>query len=297
MKLLITGGTGFIGAALCRRLRARGDELVVLSRRPELQPAGPGLRYQPLDADWPREGPFDAIVNLAGESVAAKRWNPEQKQRLRESRVQTTRRLVDWIVSAQHKPSVLVSASGIGYYGARGDEELTETDAPGTGFLADICREWEAEAQRAERSGVRVVRLRIGMVLGRGGGALAKMVPPFRFFIGGPLGGGRQWVSWIHLDDMTGLIEWALGRPLAGPVNATSPHPATMRDFCTELGRALHRPSWAPVPHAALRLVVGEFADTLVTGQRVVPRAALTQGYAFRFPDLSAALDACLAPA
>jgi len=168
---------------------------------------------------------------------------------------------------------------------------LDETAAPGSGFLADTCRQWEQEAQRAEALGMRVIRLRFGVVLGPDGGALAKMVPPFRALLGGPLGSGRQWVSWIHRDDVIGLIEWAMKQPqLSGAVNATAPNPVTMREFCRELGRALRRPSWLPVPSVALRLLLGEMAEMLLTGQRVMPRAALDHGYAFRFPDLRHAL-------
>ncbi len=298
MKLLITGGTGFIGVPLCDALLQHGHDLLVLTRSPQTQPARPGIRLLPLDTDeWPRAmGWMDGVINLAGESLAGARWSVEQKRRIRESRVETTRRVVEAIAAAPTKPSVLINASAIGYYGPRADEELTETDSPGRGFLAETCLGWEREAQRAEQiPGIRVVRLRIGLVLGPGGGALSKMVPPFRWWIGGPLGSGRQWVSWIHLDDVIGLVEHLLTQPgLAGPVNATAPHPVTMATLCRELGRALHRPSWAPVPGAVLRLLLGEMADLLLTGQRVLPRAAQQAGFRFRFAELPEALTACL---
>jgi uncharacterized protein (TIGR01777 family) len=299
MNLLVTGGTGFIGAPLCRALTQRGHKLVAVTRTPLAHDAVPGLRYFPWDdpSDHPALtwqqliSEVDGVIHLAGESIAAGRWTPTRKEAIRESRVQTTRRLVDAIALRPKRPAVFLSASAIGYYGPRGDEIIDETASPGSGFLADTCRRWEQEAQRADALGVRVIRLRLGVVLGPGGGALAKMVPPFRAFLGGPLGSGRQWMSWIHRDDVIGLIEWALTQPqLAGPLNATAPTPVTMREFCRELGRALRRPSWLPVPGRALRLLFGEMAQMLLTGQRVMPRAALDHGYAFRVPDLRQAL-------
>ena len=296
MKFLITGGTGFIGGPLCQTLVQQGHELLILSRRPVKQSTQMVVRLLPWEGDeWQRaiEG-VGGIINLAGESIAAKRWTPQQKHLIRESRVQATRRLVNAIAALSKKPAVLVNASAIGYYGTRGDEAVSETDPPGSGFLAEVCQAWEAEAQRAESFGVRVVRLRIGLVLGSHGGALAKMVPPFRFFVGGPLGSGRQWVSWIHLDDVIGLIGWALTRQdVSGAVNATAPTPVTMRNLCQELGRVMRRPSWAPVPAGVLRLLLGEMAELLLTGQRVMPNAALRGGYRFAYPALRPALEAC----
>ena len=237
----------------------------------------------------------DGVVNLAGEPIVGKRWTPHQKALMRESRPQMTRRLVSAIEASSHRPAVLVSASAVGYYGPRGDEELSEEAPPGRGFLAELSQAWEAEARAAERSGVRVVQLRIGVALEAGGGALAKMVSPFRVFLGGPLGSGRQWMSWIHVNDVIGLIEWALTRSdISGAVNATAPHPVTMREFCATLARVLRRPSWAPVPAVLLRLLLGEMAEVLLTGQRVIPTVALRSGFAFRFPELAPALDACL---
>lgn len=297
MKVLVTGGTGFIGRALCQSLVERGHELVVLTRRPDAQPSLPRTTFLSWATDeWQHaRGGVDGILNLAGESIVAKRWTPRQKLKLWESRVGTTRWLVDTIAALPHKPTVLINASAIGYYGPRGDEELTETDSPGGGFLADLCRAWEAEAQRAEQLGVRVVRLRIGLVLALDGGALAKMVPPFRAFIGGPLGSGRQWVSWVHRDDVIRLIDWALSSTnVRGVVNATAPKPVRMHELASTLGHLLRRPSWAPVPAFVLRLMLGEMADLLVTGQRVIPQVALREGYTFRHPQLQQALHACL---
>ena len=299
MKFLITGGTGFIGSPLCRTLIQHGHELILLSRHPAKHPPLARATFIAWDSpDWPQvaEG-CDGVINLAGEPLAAKRWSPQQKALIRDSRLATTRRLVDALSGWPDKPSAFINASAIGYYGPRGDEQLTEADGPGEGFLADVCRAWEAEALRAESLGIRVVRLRIGLVLGCGGGALSKMVPPFRWYLGGPLGTGRQWVSWIHQDDVVGLIEWALVNPLIqGAVNATAPTPVTMREFCRCLGEALHRPSWVLVPSVALRFLLGEMADLLLTGQRVIPHVALQRNYPFAYPSLLQALQACVAP-
>ena len=297
MKLLIAGGTGFIGGALCRALVQHGHELIVLSRQPERRASHGGITILPWETSaWQQKAVgCDGIINLAGESLAEKRWIPQQKRLIRDSRLEVTRRLVSAMAERPAKPAVLINASAVGYYGARGDEPLTEAEPPGHGFLAELCQAWEAEARRAEALGVRVVRLRIGLVLGPGGGALAKMVPPFRLFVGGPLGSGRQWVSWIHRDDVIGLIEWALKTPaVTGAVNATAPSPVTMRELCRSLGQALHRPSWAPVPAVVLRVLLGEMADLLLTGQRVLPAVANQLGYRFRYPELAGALAATL---
>ena len=299
MRLLITGGTGFIGRALCQALTQHGHELVILSRRVDELPPFAGVSFLSWESSaWPRAAQgCDGVVNLAGESIVAKRWSAQQKAVIRDSRLSTTRRLIEAMANWSKRPAAFVSASAIGYYGPRGDEQLTEADEPGGGFLADVCRAWEAEALRAESLGVRVVRVRIGLVLGRGGGALAKMVPPFQWWVGGPLGTGRQWMSWIHLDDVVGLIEWALSTPLIqGAVNATAPTPVTMREFCRCLGEVLHRPSWAPVPAFILRSLLGEMAEMLLTGQRVTPHVALQRSYPFRHPTLLPALQACLTP-
>ena len=274
-----------------------GHELCIVTRTLPPHPAQQGTRFLSWKhPEWHRAvSDAEGIINLAGEPLIGKRWSPKQKSLIRESRIETTRGLVDAMAVLARRPAVLLNGSAIGYYGAHADEELEEDESAGRGFLAEICQAWEAEAQRAETLGVRVVRLRIGVVLGPGGGALAKMVPPFRCWIGGPLGSGRQWVSWIHQEDVIRLIEWALTHPeLSGAVNATSPQPVMMREFCQTLGHALKRPSWAPVPAVGLRLVLGEMADVLLTGQRVIPAAALRLGFTFRFPQLGPALEACL---
>ena len=289
MRVLVTGGTGFIGTPVCRALRAAGHAVTVVTRDPG--------RLQSGAVGWDRVGEAvrsaDALVNLAGEPIAVARWTAAQKERIRDSRVAATRRLVDAAAAAATRPPTLVNASAVGYYGPRGDEPLDESAPPGEGFLADVCRAWEAEAERAETLGMRVVRLRIGMVLGPGGGALARMQGPFRAFVGGPLGDGRQWMSWIHVDDVVGLVLEAIGSErYHGPVNGTAPRPVTNREFSATLGRALSRPSWLPAPAFALRLAFGEMAEMLLAGQRVVPRAAERAGYRWRYSELLTSLRA-----
>lgn len=299
MRLVIAGATGFIGTALCARLSELGHTLALLTR---YSPPGAGdaskswLQWNPpAPGDWEKavDG-ADGIINLAGEAIAGKRWTQKQKERIVRSRTDTTSALVAAASKASEKPKFLLNGSAVGYYGPHGDEALTEEAGPGSDFLAQTCRAWEAEAMKAERHGLRVVRLRTGIVLGRGG-ALKKMVPPFKFFVGGPLGSGGQWMSWIHLEDEIGLILALIERSGArGAVNATAPNPVTMREFCRTLGRVLRRPSWAPVPAFALRLLLGEMADMLLAGQRVLPAAARKLDYTFRYPTLDKALTACL---
>jgi uncharacterized protein len=236
------------------------------------------------------------VFHLAGESIAQGRWTAEKKKRLRESRVQGTRNLVATLEKLTDRPRVLVSASAIGYYGDRGDQELVETDPPGSDFLADICVDWEAVAREAESLGIRVVHPRIGIVLGTAGGALAKLLPIFRAGLASPLGNGQQWMSWIHQDDLAALMMFAAERDdLRGPVNATAPHPVTNRQFTKILAEVLHRPALLPaIPKFALRMSMGEFAEALVASQRVLPARAQTAGFAFGHPDLRAALEQVL---
>ncbi|HZR82064.1 MAG TPA: TIGR01777 family oxidoreductase [Candidatus Binatia bacterium] len=307
MTVLVTGGTGFIGRRLCAHLADAGRTVRVLTRDPA-RAAGRSLAHDAELRATPRAGDAagwrdavagcDAIVNLAGESVAAGRWTDARKRAIVASRVETTRALVAGCRALAQPPPVLVSASAIGYYGPHGDEEISEPSPPGHDFLSRVCVDWEAEAVAAEGLGMRVARMRIGVVLGRGGGALARMVTPFKLYAGGPVGSGRQWVSWIHLDDVVGLLAFALARDdVRGPMNATAPDPRTMRDLASAIGAALGRPSWAPVPAFALRLALGEMAEMLLQGQRVVPRAALGAGYAFLYPKLEDALREALAGA
>jgi uncharacterized protein len=287
MRVLLTGGTGFIGTPVARALRAAGHDVTIVSRRPGYVPE----KAIPWDGVRDAMAETDAVVNLAGTSVADGRWTDARKADILNSRVDGTRVVVDAIREASKRPSVLVNASAIGWYGPHGDEELDESAPAGTGFLADVCRAWEAAAWPAQDLGVRTVAVRVGVVLGRGGGALAKMLIPFRAGLGGPIGNGKQWVSWIHLTDVVGLVVAAVSSDkYTGPVNATAPTPVRNRDFTASLAKAVDRKAFLPVPGFALRLAVGEFADALITGQRVIPAAALAAGYEFKEPDLDAAL-------
>ncbi|MEL1265776.1 TIGR01777 family oxidoreductase [Pseudoxanthomonas putridarboris] len=289
MHVLITGGTGFIGTALCDRLLQAGHALTVLTR----DPARARTRLSAVRAiaslDEARD--VEAVVNLAGEPLTAGRWNAARKQAFRTSRIGTTQQLVAWMARQPVRPRVLVSGSAIGYYGPRDDTPLDESASPGDDFAAQLCRDWETEAIHAEALDVRTCRVRTGIVLAADGGALAKMLPPFRLGAGGPMGDGRQWMSWIHRDDLVRLIQWLLDSDHAGGAyNGTAPQPATNRDFARSLGKALHRPALLPTPAPVLKLVFGEMAQLLLTGQRVLPAHALAEGFDFRFPTLDAAL-------
>ena len=300
MELVIAGGTGLIGSALSLQLLEKGHSPTVLTHSPVPRIPISNRKWQPWSP--PAPGAWeetidgaDAVINLAGEPIAAKRWSEEQKEKIRSSRVDTTRALVGAIAKAKKKPRLLLNASAVGYYGPHRDETLTEGAGPGDDFLSRVSSAWEDEAEKARDYGLRVIRLRTGIVLARDGGALAKMAPPFKLFAGGPLGSGKQWLSWIHIEDEVGLILFLLEHPHAhGAVNATAPNPTTMREFCKTLGRVLHRPSWAPVPAFVLRPMLGEMADMLLTGQRVFPDTAQRLGYRFRYPNLYEALQACM---
>ena len=299
MRLVVAGGTGFIGSALCARLLELGHSVTLLTRSASPALASPDKKLLTWNPGSP--GAWgeaikgtDGVINLAGEPIA-ERWTRKQKEKIASSRIDTTRALVTAIAKAKEKPKILLNASAIGYYGPHGDETLTEETGPGSDFLSRVCIAWEKEAAKAEEYGQRVIRLRTGIVLGRGGGALAKMVLPFKLFMGGHLGSGEQWMSWIQLEDEIGLILFLLEHPDAhGAINATAPNPVTMSKFCKALGDVLNRPSWAPVPASALRLLLGEMADMLLAGQRVLPAQAQKLGYAFRYPTLPEALKACI---
>ncbi|NBT14200.1 MAG: TIGR01777 family protein [Planctomycetia bacterium] len=302
MKALVTGATGFVGPRLLRLL----DRPVALSRDPDRARRTIGhlcdriIRWDPMQGPPPQEAfsGIDTVLHLAGESVAEGRWTAEQKARIRDSRVIGTRNLVQGIVQAVVKPRVLVSASAVGYYGDRGDEELTESAAPADDFLARVCVEWEREAHAAEQAGVRVVCARTGIVLGAGGGALGKMLLPFKLGAGGPLGNGRQWMPWVHVADLARLYLHAADTPsLSGPMNAVAPNPVRNADFTKALARQLHRPAFLPAPYFGLRLAFGEFAKVLFASQRVVPKVAHDTGFVFQYPDIVAALREILAPA
>ena len=297
MRLLLTGGTGFVGSALRESLTQKGHEVVILTRQASRENQ-PGIRTRYASWNPNQSGPWereldgvDGVVNLAGEPIVGKRWTPEQKQKIVESRVGATHAIVEAIRNAKRKPLFLINASAIGYYGPHGNEELTEESPRGNDFLGETSQKWEAEALRAEELAIRVVRIRIGIVLEIGGGALAKMLPPFQWGLGGPLGSGNQWMSWIHRKDLIGLIHWAVEKKeIRGALNATAPAPATMKEFAQTLGRVLRRPAFFPVPEFAVKLLLGEMSDVLLKGQRVLPKRALATGYTFQFPKLEPAL-------
>jgi uncharacterized protein (TIGR01777 family) len=298
-KVLITGATGLIGTALAASCARDGLQVVALVR--DVGRAAPRLPGATLHAWDGTKGPppdaafdgVDVVVNLVGESIAGRRWSDQHKQRVRDSRVAATRALVDALRARQQRPRVLVQASGIGYYGDRGDDIVTEASPPGAGFLAELARDWEAEAQKAAELGMRVVLLRSGVVLSPAGGMLAKLLTPFRLGIGGHVGSGKQWLPWIHLDDHIGLIRHVMANEnVSGPLNAVAPEPATNAEFTVALGRALHRPTFLAAPAFALRMALGgEMAEQLLlASQRAMPVRTLETGYKFRQPLLEPAL-------
>lgn len=301
MKILIAGGTGFIGKQLCQEFLSAGHQVAVLSRNPsQAQGTLPENvevigwnNSEGVMSDKAIQG-VECIVNLAGESIGDGRWTKVKKEGILGSRIKTTQAIVEAIKNQGVKPKVLISASAIGFYGPCQDEELTESAPAGQDFLAAVCRAWESEAYRAEHPGVRVATVRIGVVLGNGG-ALERMMLPFKFYIGGPTGSGNQWFSWIHVKDLVKAIRFvAENDSINGPVNATAPQPLRMGDFCDVLGKVMGRPSWLPVPGFILRLALGEMADMVLNGQRVIPRKLLEAGYKFHYPTAKDALEAII---
>lgn len=294
MRILITGGSGFIGQALTRALIQRGDTVVILSRTPDRVPGREGVQaVATLEAV---AGPVDGVVNLAGAPIVDKRWTESRKLVLRASRIDLTRQLVAWMKSRARPPKVLVSGSAIGYYGSHKDEVLHEGSATMPGFAHQLCRDWEQAALAMESEATRVCLIRTGVVLGPGGGALARMLPAFRLGLGGPIGTGQQWMSWIHLDDEVGAILYLLDNPsLRGPFNLTSPEPVTNEIFSQALGRVLARPVWFRVPAAMMKLLLGESSELLVEGQRVIPANLNSAGYAFKYRSLETALRTIVA--
>ena len=292
MKITITGASGLIGRRLLKTLAAEGHSLHVLSRHAGTN-MPPGVRLSPWDA-LKGEPPADslrdanAVIHLAGEPVA-QRWTAESKQRIKETRVAGTRALVEALKKLPQRPEVLVCSSAIGYYGSRGDEVLTESAAPGQGFLPQVCVAWENEARAAEDLGMRVVMVRTGIVLDTRGGALPRMLTPFRMGVGGKIAGGNQWMSWIHLQDLASLYHLALDKPLRGPLNGVAPNPVSNADFTRALASAVHRPALFPVPAFALKMIFGEMSEVLLASQRVSPQAAQSAGFNFRFPQLQPA--------
>jgi len=301
LRVTLTGATGLIGLRLLAALRERGAEVTVLTRAPERARARLG-EVEAVAWDPTREpAPVaalrgrDAVVHMAGEPVA-QRWTARAREAIAQSRTLGTRHLVAGLAAARPGPRALVSSSAIGYYGVHGEEPLDEDAPPGTDFLAGVCVEWEAAAAAARALGTRVATVRTGVVLDRAGGALAKMLPPFRLGLGGPVAGGRQYVSWIHADDVVGMVLAALAdERWSGPVNATAPQPATNRELARALGRVLGRPALLPVPALALRALYGEMAEIVTGGARVLPARALVLGYQFAYPQLEPALRAALA--
>lgn len=301
-RIFVTGGTGQLGTRLVPRLLGRGDQVVVLTRRPAQAREALGEKVELVEGDPTHAGTWaeqldscEAVIHLAGENVFARRWNTAFKQQLVDSRVLSTRHIAAALLrsprTATGRPKVLVNASAIGIYGPRGDEEVTEETPPGDDFLARLCVEWEKEAREVESAGVRSVQVRVGVVLDQRAGALRKMLTPFRLFVGGPVGSGRQFVAWVHHEDMTRLLLFALDSPsCSGPINATAPHPVTNRQLGRALGQALGRPSFVWAPGFMLRLLLGEVATLVTTGQRVVPKKALALGHGFEYPTIERAL-------
>jgi uncharacterized protein len=300
MKILITGATGLIGRSVCRSLINEGHQIVILSRR---QPAPIDLagiiafRWEPEAESPPAEAweGVEAVIHLAGEPVAAARWTEEQKRRIRDSRVKGSHNLVTGMRAAPRIPKILISASAVGYYGDRGDEILNESSDPGSGFLSEVCLDWEAESARARELGVRVALVRIGVALSPSGGALEKMLLPFKLGLGGRLGDGRQWFPWIHIEDIVGIFLHALMSPAVdGPINGVAPGIVTNEEFTRELAAALNRPVFFPVPQFALRILMGEMAEVVTASQRVISQVALDTGYRFKYPNLRPALESLL---
>ncbi|AFZ21328.1 thylakoid membrane protein ThyD [Allocoleopsis franciscana] len=296
MKVAITGATGFVGSRLVEQLQAQGHQPLIFTRNREAAlrkfPNLEVVAYTPTESgDWQKAiAGCDAVVHLAGEPIAESRWTPQHKQEILNSRKLGTQKIVEAIAQANPKPQVLVNASAIGYYGTSETATFDETSPAGNDFLAEVCQAWEAEAQKVKEAGVRLVILRFGIVLGDGG-ALAKMIPPFQFFAGGPIGTGQQWFAWIHREDLVNLIMEALNRSdMEGVFNATAPNPVRMSELSEKLGDVLHRPSWLPVPSFALEALLGEGAKVVLEGQQVLPKRTISYGFKYQYPIVKEAL-------
>jgi uncharacterized protein len=297
MKILITGGTGFVGTSLTARLIKEGHEVTILTRSIRgTERKALGISYLQGDptkkGDWQKAiGGHEAIINLAGTSIFS-RWSEEYKKDLRDSRMQTTRNLVEGIDEKGGKKITLFSTSAVGYYGFHGDEELTETSPAGNDFLAKLAYDWEQEASRAAEKGARVVITRFGIILGDKGGALGQMIPLFKRYLGGPIGSGKQWFSWIHMHDLVEAFVFLLkNEDITGAVNLCSPNPVRNRELARALGASLHRPSFLPAPGFMIRLIWGEFGSVILKGQRVIPKRLLERGFNFQYPDINKALQ------
>lgn len=304
MKVAVTGATGFVGSRLVERLQAEGHQVLVLVRNPERAaqlfpkstfPAVDIVGYTPLESGaWQAQlAGCDGVVNLAGEPIS-ERWTAERKQSILESRKIGTQKLVEGMAQANPRPQVFVSASAVGYYGTSETATFDEASPAGADFLADVCQAWEAEAQKVKAAGVRLVVLRIGIVLGLGG-AIAKMVTPFKLYAGGPIGSGQQWFSWIHRDDLVNLILYALTQPhMEGTFNATAPNPVRMEAFCRTMGEVMNRPSWLPVPAFAIEVLLGDGAKVVLEGQQVVPKQTQATGFQYQYATVKSALEEIL---
>jgi uncharacterized protein len=305
MKVAITGATGFVGSLLVKRLHAKDHQIVVLTRNTtfaqkvfpsEAFPNVEIVAYTPkTSGSWQSViASCDGVVNLAGEPIGEGRWTPERKQEILNSRKLGTQKIVEAIVNANPKPTVLINASAIGYYGTSETAIFDETSISGNDFLAQVCQAWEAEARKVKDVGVRLVILRLGIVLGNGG-ALGKMIPPFKLFAGGPIGSGRQWFSWIHVEDLVNLIVQALTKPeIEGVYNATAPNPVRMADLSQTLGQVMNRPSWLPVPAFAIEALLGDGAVVVLEGQQVLPKRTVETGFEYKYPNLQSALKQIL---
>ncbi|HVQ56919.1 MAG TPA: TIGR01777 family oxidoreductase [Pyrinomonadaceae bacterium] len=295
MRILITGASGLIGTALQKSFEEKGYEMLLASRsEPKSERdiqwnADAGF----ADEDLLRLEGLDAVIHLAGESISALRWTDEKKKAIRDSRVHGTRTMIEAFARLEKKPKVFISASAIGFYGDRGDEEMTETNSVGDTFLSEVSKEWESESRRAEDMGIRTVLLRNGIVLSKDGGALATMMTPFKLGVGGVVGSGKQWMSWVSLDDAVGIVDYALeNENLRGAVNVVSPNPVTNEEFTKTLGEVLYRPTFLPLPEFAVNLVFGEMGDALlIDSTRVVPKRLLDSGFKFRYPEINSALE------
>jgi uncharacterized protein (TIGR01777 family) len=305
MKVAITGATGFVGSRLVERLNEEGHQVLVLTRSADRArrvfpnsafPSVEIIAYSPLESgEWQKQiAGCDGVVNLAGAPIAESRWTPERKKEILDSRTIGTQKIVEAIAQAEPKPSVLVNSSAIGYYGTSETATFDETNSPGSDFLAQVCQAWEAEATKVKDVGTRLVILRTGIVLGMGG-ALAKMLPPFRFFAGGPIGSGQQWFSWIHREDVVNLIIRALTHPeMEGVFNATAPQPVRMKELCNTIGEVMHRPSWLPVPDLALEMLLGDAAQVVLKGQQVLPKRTQSAGFEYQYPAVRQAVEEIL---
>jgi uncharacterized protein len=304
MQIAITGATGLVGSRLVEKLNSEGHRILVLTRNPDkAKRVFPGsafsnleiVKYTPQESgDWQQKiSGCDAVVNLAGEPIA-ERWTPQHQQAIRESRQIGTRKLVEAIAMAEHKPQVLISGSAIGYYGTSETTAFEEISPPGNDFLAQVCQDWETEARKVTETGVRLVILRIGIVLANGG-ALGKMIGPFKMFAGGPIGSGKQWFSWIHREDLVNLICQGIERAdMSGVYNATSPNPVRMGQLCHVLGEVMNRPCWLPVPDFVLEVLLGDGAKVVLEGQQVIPQKTQSVGFNYQYPDLKPALAAII---